>query len=214
MENQYTETHQTWNNIAQLYEDKFMHLDLYNDTYQAFCDSLTIQNARVLELGCGPGNITQHLLHLKPDLTVLATDVSEQMITLASKNNPGIDTQVLDCRHLDTIHQKFDGIMCGFTIPYLSENDCKHLISNCHRLLREKGILYLSFVPGDHTKSGFISGSTGERTYFYYHNINILKQVFQSNHLTVSHQIEKLYPKSDGTLETHVILIVQKNINI
>ncbi|UTW68268.1 class I SAM-dependent methyltransferase [bacterium SCSIO 12643] len=214
MEDRYTETHQTWDHIAQLYEDKFMYLDLYDDTYQTFCDSLAIENASVLELGCGPGNITKHLLRLKPDLQILATDVSEQMIIRASKNNPGINARILDCRNLESIHQKFDGIMCGFTIPYLSKSDCKHLIYNCHQLLRENGILYLSFVPGDYTKSGFISGSTGERTYFYYHDTNILKQTLESNYMTVSHQIEKIYPKSDGTLETHVILIAQKNINI
>lgn len=214
MEDRYLETHKTWNNLAQLYEDKFMHLDLYNDTYKAFCNLLSPSNASILELGCGPGNITQHLLQLKPQLKILATDVSKDMISLAAKNNPGIDTQVLDCRHLDPIAQKFDGIMCGFTIPYLSAADCNKLISDSYNLLRDDGIIYLSFVPGDDKKSGFISGSTGERTYFYYHNINTLKQTLQLNHMMVTHHIDKMYKKSDGVYETHTILIAQKQKSI
>lgn len=29
----YKETFETWNNVASMYHDKFMDLDLYNDTY-------------------------------------------------------------------------------------------------------------------------------------------------------------------------------------
>lgn len=36
MEDRYLETYKTWNNIAQLYEDKFMNFELYNDTYKSF----------------------------------------------------------------------------------------------------------------------------------------------------------------------------------
>ena len=117
MEDRYLETHRTWNNVAKLYEEKFMEVDIYNDTYKRFCDLLTQKNASVLEIGCGPGNITQHLLDLRPDLKVLATDVSKNMIDLAKKNNPKSEVQLLDCRDLTTIDAKFDGIMCGFTIP-------------------------------------------------------------------------------------------------
>ena len=124
MEDRYLETHKTWNNIAQLYEDKFMKFDLYNDTYKSFCDLLLRPDASVLEIGCGPGNITRHILDLNPKLKVLATDISKNMIDLAKRNNPEVEIQVLDCRNLKRINTKFDGIICGFTIPYLSKLDC------------------------------------------------------------------------------------------
>ncbi|MCH2021979.1 MAG: hypothetical protein MK207_05810 [Saprospiraceae bacterium] len=54
MEDHYIETHKSWNNIAQLYEDKFTGIELYNDTYKRFCDLLSIPNSSVLELGCVP----------------------------------------------------------------------------------------------------------------------------------------------------------------
>ena len=53
----YKETFKTWNKVASLYEDKFMDLDLYNNTYDYFCE-LVKDNAKILEIGCGPGNIT------------------------------------------------------------------------------------------------------------------------------------------------------------
>ena len=210
MEDNYLETHKSWNNIAQTYEEKFMGFELYNDTYKGFCDLLSRPNASVLEIGCGPGNITRHILDLNPNLTILATDISKNMVDLAKKNNPEIEVQVLDCRNLNTINTKFDGIICGFTIPYLSKPDCLKLISNCSNLLLEEGIFYVSFVSGDYENSGFISGSSGDRLYFYYHEPKTIKQEMALNHLTVVDLIQKEYKKSDTISETHTIINAKK----
>lgn len=211
MEDRYRETHITWNNIAQLYEERFMEFDLYDDTYNRFCELLAKPDGSVLEIGCGPGNITRHILSIKPRLKVLATDISKNMIDLAKKNNPSVDVQVLDCRNLEYIHNKFDGVICGFTIPYLSKRDCKKLIFDFSQLLNDNGILYLSFVSGDLDKSGFISGSSGGRTYFYYHELETIKFELASNNLSIVDYFQKEYKKSDATPELHTILIVNKN---
>ncbi|SMG50055.1 Methyltransferase domain-containing protein [Marivirga sericea] len=108
MEDRYIETHKTWNNIAQLYEDRFMSLELYNDTYKSFCNILLRADASVLEIGCGPGNITCYFLDLNPKLKILATDLSENMIDLAKSNKPEVEVQILDCKKLKTINNKFE----------------------------------------------------------------------------------------------------------
>ncbi|WP_236010765.1 hypothetical protein [Flavobacterium chungangense] len=38
----YKETFETWNKIAKLYEDKFMNLNIYDETYDFFCSFLNI----------------------------------------------------------------------------------------------------------------------------------------------------------------------------
>lgn len=210
MEDWYSETHKTWNKIAKLYEEKFMDIELYNDTYKRFCDLLPTQNASVLEIGCGPGNITRHILDLNPNLKILATDVSKSMINIAKKNNPKVEVQILDCRNLKTINSLFDAIICGFTIPYLSKFDCLKLIADSANLLKEEGILYLSFVAGDDKNSGFISGPSGDRTYFYYHNIKSIKEQLELNNMLVIDIIEKEYKNSETIYETHTIINAKK----
>lgn len=210
MNNRYQETFNTWNTIAQLYEDIFMDLTLYNDTYALFCDSLSKKNASILEIGCGPGNITKHLTQQLPNSTIMATDVSENMIVLAKKNNPKAVCNVLDARNIAEINQQFDGIMCGFIIPYLSKTDCATFISDCYDLLNIDGILYLSFVAGNDTDSGFISGSTGDRTYFYYHELETIQNVLKTLHFKMISVIDKEYQKSDGSTEIHTIMIARK----
>ena len=59
MSSSFKENHETWNKIAQEYEDKFLGIDLYNDSYDGFCTLIQKENASILEIGCGPGNITQ-----------------------------------------------------------------------------------------------------------------------------------------------------------
>ena len=73
-----------------------MDLELYDDTYEAFVAILPVQNASVLELGCGPGNITRHLLHLNPSLQLIATDIAPNMVSLAKVNNPSAEIMQLD----------------------------------------------------------------------------------------------------------------------
>jgi ubiquinone/menaquinone biosynthesis C-methylase UbiE len=210
MEDRYLETHITWNKIAQLYEEKFMDLEIYTESYKRFCVLLSKAQASVLELGCGPGNITRHLLRLNPQFKILATDVSKNMLELAKKNNPAIDTQILDCRNLNTLKNTFDGIVCGFTLPYLSKEDVSTLIADCTKIMIEKGVLYLSFVEGNYEDSCFISGSSGDRTYFYYHELNQIKEAVESNNLTLADHSHVTYKKTDGTIEIHTLIMAKK----
>ncbi len=39
----YQLTFQTWDKLAQQYQEKFMELDLYNDTYDLFCQQIKKQ---------------------------------------------------------------------------------------------------------------------------------------------------------------------------
>lgn len=206
----YQVTFETWNKIAQLYENKFMDLDLYNDTYDIFCKSLMKHNASILEIGCGPGNITKYLLIKNSDLKIKGIDISENMIELARKNNPSAEFEIMDIRKIHRINDKFDAIVCGFCIPYLSQPDCLKLITDCKKLLNDSGILYLSFVTGNYENSGFISGSSGDRAYFYYHNLEYLEKELKANSFVTNKLFLKNYKKADGTEEIHRIMISKK----
>ncbi|CAN5572288.1 class I SAM-dependent methyltransferase [soil metagenome] len=200
----------TWNKIAVLYQEKFMDLDLYNDSYAAFCEKLKAQ-ASVLEVGCGPGNITRYLLANRPDLKILGTDLAPNMIELARKNNPTAEFRELDAKSLSSLTQVFDGIMAGFIVPYLSREECNQLLKNAYQLLNEDGLLYLSFTEGNYDDSGFLSASTGDQTYFYYHSPEEFKELLIVNQFTLVHSSKVLFKRLSGSEETHIILMAVKN---
>ncbi|MES2849585.1 MAG: class I SAM-dependent methyltransferase [Bacteroidota bacterium] len=211
--NRYKTTFETWNKIASLYQDNFMDLNLYNDTYDTFCSAIKKQNASIFEIGCGPGNITMYLLAKRPDFIIEATDVSPNMIELAKKNAPAANFSLMDAREIHTIIKKFDGIMCGFCMPYLSKEDCAKLIQDCSRLLNSKGILYCSVIEGDYNNSGYESGSSGDKAYVYYHQQEYLQQLLTENDFQNIQTFRKQYQKKDGASQTHLVFIAEKKFS-
>ncbi|MFN0203465.1 MAG: methyltransferase domain-containing protein [Bacteroidia bacterium] len=210
MMDRYEETFQTWNKIAELYETKFMDLDLYNDSYDYICHSLAVINSKILEIGCGPGNITKYLLNQRPDFDILGIDVAPNMIELAQKNNPTARFAVMDCRQIEEIQTQFEGIVCGFCLPYLSQNDSLTFISDCSNLLKAKGLLYVSFVEGEPSNSAFQVGSSGERSYFYFHRLNDLKIVLLQNGFEEIEVFKVKYKRTETEIEVHTILVAKK----
>ena len=206
----YKETFETWNKVASLYQDKFMDLDLYNETYDFVCNSIEKKNAKLLEIGCGPGNITKYLLSARPGFDILGIDIAPKMIELAKRNNPTANFAILDSRKIDEIKIKYDGIICGFCLPYLSQTDSQKLISDSYKLLNENGLLYLSFVEGESNKSEFQVGSSGDRVYFYYHNLNDLKTQLIESKFDELQTFKIEYKKSETEKDTHTILIAKK----
>lgn len=206
----YKETFETWNYLAKAYQDKFMSLDLYNKSYDDFCDFVKDENPLVLELGCGPGNITQYITKRRPDFKIDAIDVATNMIDAARKNCPGVNFIVLDIREIDTIKKKYDAIICGFCIPYLSQADLENLVIDCGQLLNDNGVFYLSFVDGVYADSGYQMGSGGYRTYFYYHNLVDITKTLEIQRFKVLKLITVDYCKADNHIEVHAIVIAQK----
>jgi cyclopropane fatty-acyl-phospholipid synthase-like methyltransferase len=206
----YQTTKDGFNKLASAYQEKFMDLELYNDSYDLFLAQLK-QGASVLDIGCGPGNISRYLLAKRPDLVLTGIDVAPEMIRLASLNNPSGKFKVMDARELSGLTERFDGIICGFCLPYLSKEDCARLIRDCASLLHDGGVLYLSAIEGDHSQSGYESSSNGEsKAYVYYHEADDIKEELQANQFTLLELMRKEYQKTPTELSTHIIFIAKK----
>jgi trans-aconitate methyltransferase len=206
----YQLTFQTWNKVAALYQEKFMDLHLYDDTYDRFLEMVKKENATVFEIGCGPGNITRYLLAKSPDLHIDAIDVAPNMIELARENVPQASFEVRDCRDLDKLENTYDAIMCGFALPYLSRQDCAKLFKDCAHLLNPGGVAYFSSLEGDYAQSGYEAASTGDTAYVYYHEEKYLRQQLEAAALNVKAVMRKQTPKGEGT-SNELILIVRKD---
>jgi 2-polyprenyl-3-methyl-5-hydroxy-6-metoxy-1,4-benzoquinol methylase len=206
----YQITFQTWNKVASLYQQKFMDLHLYDDTYDRFCQLVEKPGAKVFEIGCGPGNITRYLLSQRPDLQVEAIDVAPNMIILAKENNPTASFRVMDCREIDQVEDRFDAIMCGFCLPYLSRQDSAKLFKDCARLLPIGGVAYFSTMEGDYRNSGFEASSTGDESYVYYYGQDDLQQELLASGFEPVEWMRKQYLKAEDTPSTHLIVIARK----
>lgn len=95
-------------------------------------------------------------------------------------------------------------------MPYLTIAECEKFIADAATLLNSQGVLYISFVEGNYDDSGFKTGSTGDRTYFYFHNQKNMADKLHHNGFETLHVVNKNYIDSNGTAEIHCILIAQK----
>ena len=195
---------------AQDYQDKFMHLNQFQDTFDLFCAQLPKTGAQVLELACGPGNITHHLLARRPDLQILGTDLAPKMLELARINNPSATFELLDCRDVGQFEQKFDGIVCGFGLPYLSKEEALGFIRDAARTLEPGGVLYISTMEDDYNKSGLKSSSSGEQLFMHYHQADYLTKAMEDNGLSILNLLRKDYPEQDGSITIDLVIIAGK----
>jgi len=174
-----------FNKLATLYQDKFMDVNLYGDTLNLFCNAIDKQHPEILELACGPGNITKFLLEKRPDFKILGTDLAPNMIALAKTNNPNAEFKIMDCRAIALIDKKYDAIMCGFCLPYLSKEETLKLITDASKCLTQNGIFYISTMEEDYNNSGFTKGSTGDEIFMHYYLEKDITSVLQKNNFEI-----------------------------
>lgn len=183
-----------------------MNLDLYDKSYDYLCEKLG-HNSKILDIGCGPGNISKYLLQKRPDFSILGIDISPNMIAIAQKNNPTAVFDVLDIRQIHTLNITFDAIICGFGLPYLSDNDIEKQTSDIYCLLNNDGFIYYSFVEGKASQSGLKKGSSGYSMYFHYHEVENIKEKLLENNFSNIKSFDYKYFIDKKTFETHNVLI-------
>lgn len=190
-----------------------MDMDLYDDTYDRFCELIKNPSPHIFEIGCGPGNITKYILSKNPNFNIDAIDVAPNMIDLAQKNNPTAHFEVMDCREISNLITRYDAIICGFCMPYLSREDCKKLIQDCSTLLSDEGILYFSTIEGDYSQSGPQVGKGGNIVYTYYYQEDYLREVLQENNFELIELSRKNYLNAVEKSSVHMIFIARKMYN-
>lgn len=119
----FQETAATWNKIASLYESTFMDLDLYNDTYDRFLSKIPPGSNRILEVGCGPGNVAQYVQKGNAELQIVGIDNAPNMVALARKNVPSATFHVMDALQIRQLDPGYGGIIAGFFLPYCTHEN-------------------------------------------------------------------------------------------
>ncbi len=77
---------------------------------------------RVVDLGCGPGNLTRLLGERWPDAEVLGLDSSPEMIAKAQQDVPGIDFRVDDLRAWAASDETVDVLVSNATLQWLPDH--------------------------------------------------------------------------------------------
>lgn len=203
---------QLFDEWAKPYQEKYMHQTRYYDSLNEFCAWIRPMSARLLELACGPGNVTKYLLEQRPDLQILATDLAPNMLKLAKKNCPQAAFQLLDIRQVDQLAQSFDAIVCAFGLPYLNQEECIELIGKIAAKLNPFGVCYLSTMEGSYEDSTWRAPSSGgdQRIFIHYHELRYLEKALTDHGLKVQRVDRLEYQDEQGQPIKDLIMIATK----
>ena len=170
----------TFDSLAETYARKYLALDAYDAYYRQFCSHVARQGASVLDVACGPGNVSAFLVRERPDLQVLGIDLAPNMVRLAQAHVPSASFLVHDCRHLPDLGRVFDGIAYAFGLNYLNQEDAEQFFESLSNVLAPNGVLYLSTMSGPRKHSGLQTSSSGDQIYVYYRPRQEIERLVQS----------------------------------
>lgn len=200
---------EVFDKLAGLYQQRFMDVSAYGSELDSFIECLPKPAPSILEIACGPGNITRYLLDRVPAASVLGTDLAPAMIELAKVNCPEAQFQVMDCRQLHQLNQRCDAVIAGFCLPYLNPEEAGRLICDINELLNDGGFLYLSTIEGEREKSGMKKGSTGDEVYQYYYTADDLQNWMNQYGLRILRQ-DRTTVSGNPHQDTDLQLIARK----
>ncbi len=201
-----------FNKYAERYEQQYMNVAMYHESFDVLCNEVIENNATVLDVGCGPGNATKYLLNKRSDFTVTGIDLAPKMITLAKKNNPTATFKVFDGIQIKALNTTFNAILAAFFLPYLNKSQTLNFIKNSADIIKTKGMLYLSTMEGKNSDSSLQSSShnKADTIFINYHEAAYIKKSLQQNGFKLIYEDRKKYTHKNGTPTTDLILIAKK----
>jgi 2-polyprenyl-3-methyl-5-hydroxy-6-metoxy-1,4-benzoquinol methylase len=103
-------------------------------------------NGKILDVGCGNGNISLYLGSLNYD--VKGIDVSDESIRYAQNRNalPNVKFQCISAEELTINEERFDAIVCSEVLEHLEKPEV--LLKTLAQLLKANGIILITVPNG------------------------------------------------------------------
>lgn len=101
---------------------------------------------RLIEIGCANGKLTNAL----KEYNIRGIDLEQSFIDIAKQRYSGIQFDALNMLNVDTLNEKFDGIICfGNTLVHLKIKEIEVFINKCYSILNSKGKLLIQILNYD-----------------------------------------------------------------
>ena len=108
----------TYNEIAQEYEKEFG--NDYSDTPYIDIFLNYLDGKKVLDIGCGVGNLTKYILD--KGFNVDGIDLSEEMLNIAKSKYDDINFLQMNMKDI-ILDKKYDGIMLAYSLFHLTKQE-------------------------------------------------------------------------------------------
>lgn len=159
--------------------------------------------ARVLDLGCGPGRAAAQMA--LAGLDVDALDASSQMVTLANQHR-GVRATCADFNSLDAVGL-YDGIWANFSLLHAPRDQMPSHITAVATALKPRGWFAIGLKMGEGEKRDALG-----RFYTYYKDAEI-SRIMESVGLTIATRDFGAQKGFEGVHEPWIVLTAQKTFS-
>lgn len=164
---------------AEVYAEKFADQSAFQESIDFFCAHIK-SNPIVLELGCGPGNLSAYILDKVNPASFTGLDVAPEMIELFQKRFPTHNAVVGDINSFSFEHP-LDAIIAGFCVPYLSEVELRSLVKKMKNALTINGLCYWSWILGNNESKTTKSSDGKHQLLMHYYSYEFMKSLFEGS---------------------------------
>ena len=171
--------HNIWNFWADKYDKLWVQKYSLKPTRDYIIKALADinnKNIKILDLGCGPGELINELMQKFNNIEVTGIDFSEKMLEISNKRNPSVKHIKMDTAELSKLDGKYDIIVCTHSLPYYKEP--KNVFKELHRVLSSDGKILVGFASGnsfyDKLILSFVKLTTGKANYPSDNNFRLL----------------------------------------
>lgn len=198
----------SYNNSAEKFAAKFMDFAPYKNRILHFQKNYVSHAKSVIDLGCGPGNVSKIFYDQNPSYEITGFDLSEKMVSLARQNVPKGKFHVGDLRNID-LEKTYDIAIASFCIVHLSNKETEKFIQNLSKIVNYNGYLYLSFMEGDEAQYESTSFSEKE-IYFHYFKRASVVGMLELAGFEIKEITEQSYEENTGDITKDLFVIAQK----
>jgi len=197
---------------AKEFDEKIACLEIYNESYDYLLNKIQ-DNSAILDLACGPGNVSYYLKRHMPGLAITGVDISKEMIDIAKGRIQDGRFIVKDICEVE-FKTKFDCVICAFAIPYLNLQETAHVARIISQSLDNNGHFYLSFMEGTKEGLGKQSFTDNDELFIFHHPKEAVLEILDQQSLSVLKKFEIDYNEQDGSITNEIIYIGTLSHNI
>jgi len=171
--------------------------------------SLLPRYARVLDIGCGPGNFTRYFI--KKGFACEGIDLSREMITIAREKVPEGTFKVMDLRKVRYPANSFDGLLVAYSFMHIPKKDAKPSLLRFKSILKKRGVALFMAKEGHGERFLKEPLNPKLKCYIRLWQMDELKYLLKKCDFDIVFSSRGRMPTTPGELKYKKITIIAKN---
>ncbi|MBV8667268.1 MAG: class I SAM-dependent methyltransferase [Burkholderiaceae bacterium] len=197
---------ETFNKNARRYAEKYFALSDYDEFYQRLLASVAPAGS-LIDVACGPGNVSAYASRHRPDLEVVGVDLAPSMVEEARARVPGVVFEVCDCTRLESLGRAFDAAAFAFGLSYLTDDAAAQCLSSIRAILEEGAPLLLLTIASAEPMEKVETSSSGDRLLTVYRTPQQIAAMLERQGFCITF-VERIASPDNATKVTHDLVLM------